>query len=90
MFRSITNHPITGLACAVFRNLAFSSGSFSSTGQLIAHDVLYVYRETELPGMTGNATYHCLFSDVNHLQQNMTSCDEDSREFHRKLPIEKF
>ena len=43
MFRDITNHPITGLARAAFKHLAFSSSCFSNTGQLTARDILYIY-----------------------------------------------
>lgn len=78
MFREITNHPIIGLACAAFKHLAFSSSWFSNTGQLIAQDILYIHRGTELPGMIGNTIHHGLFSDINHLQQNTTSSNEES------------
>lgn len=83
MFRDITNHPITGLARAAFKHLAFSSSCFSNTGQLTARDILYIYRGTELPGMIGNTIHHCLFSDKPsateyHLKQG--------RQFHWKLP----
>ena len=78
MFRDIKNHPSTGLAGAAYKHLAFSSSYFSNTGQLTAHDILYIYRGTELPGMTGNMIHHCLFSDINHLQQNTTSRNGES------------
>lgn len=70
ILRNITNHPITAYAQVAFKHLAFSSSSFSDTGQLTAHGFLHFYRGTELPGMITNATSHRLFLDVTSLQQN--------------------
>lgn len=86
IFRNVTNHPITGLAHVAFKLLACSSSSFLNPGQLTAHGCLFVcfifYKENELPGMIGNATFCCLSSDVKGPHQKATLCKKDPEKVH--------